>query len=144
MTDIFADLDAEPADQLKLVTIRSKRAMNTWYANVQRMKTKNHDRNFLHMHPEDAQIRQLRDGQKVTVANDFGELAIELKITDEMMQGVVGIEHGWGHAEAKGMSFASRTPGANANRLLPHGPGSYDPISNQAHMSGVPVEVSAA
>jgi hypothetical protein len=59
-----------------------------------------------------------------------------------MMPGVVGIEHGWGHASATGMRFAASTPGANANRLLPHGPGSYEPVSNQAHMTGIPVEVS--
>lgn len=144
MDEIFSELEGEPSDQLKLITIRGARMMNTWYANVAKMKTKDFDRNYLHMHPDDARIRQLRDGQTVAVQNQFGDLQIELKLTDEMMPGVVGIEHGWGHASAKGMTFASKTPGVNANSLLPHGPGSFDPISNQAHMSGIPVEVGAA
>jgi hypothetical protein len=29
----------------------------------------------------------------------------------------------------------------NPNALLPTGPGSFDPLSNQAFMTGVPVEV---
>jgi hypothetical protein len=31
----------------------------------------------------------------------------------------------------------------NANALLPSGPGSYEKLSNQAHMTGVPIEVAA-
>jgi hypothetical protein len=31
----------------------------------------------------------------------------------------------------------------NCNRLLPTGPGSFDALSGQAHMTGVPVEVEA-
>ncbi|MFN3231176.1 MAG: molybdopterin-dependent oxidoreductase [Alphaproteobacteria bacterium] len=144
MDSIFDELQEEAVDQLKLITIRGKRMMNTWYANVPRMKTKHFDRNYLYMHPQDAQLRQLRDGQKVSVQNQFGDVSIELKISDEMMPGVVGMEHGWGHGQARGMKFAEKTPGVNANSLLPHGPGSFDPISNQAHMSGIPVDVAAA
>jgi hypothetical protein len=32
----------------------------------------------------------------------------------------------------------------NVNRLLPSGPGSYDPLSTQALMTGIPVEVEPA
>ena len=143
MGELFKDMQAEPADQLKLITIRGAKMMNTWYANVQKMKTKDANRNYLYMHPEDAQLRQLRDGQTVAVQNKFGNVSIELKVSDEMMPGVVGMEHGWGHSKAKGMKFAQSTPGVNANALLPHGPGAFEPVSNQAHMSGVPVEVAA-
>ncbi|MDX1580218.1 MAG: molybdopterin-dependent oxidoreductase [Alphaproteobacteria bacterium] len=141
MQDIYDELKAEPDDALKLITIRGARMMNTWYANLPKMKTKGHDRNFLYMHPDDARIRQLRDGQTVRVHNGFGDVNIELKISEDMRPGVVGIEHGFGHSKNDGMSFAKKTAGVNANSLLPHGPGAYDPISNQAHMSGIPVDV---
>jgi hypothetical protein len=32
----------------------------------------------------------------------------------------------------------------NANALLPIGVGSFEPLSNMAHMTGIPVEVTAA
>ena len=41
------------------------------------------------------------------------------------------------------MKFAARTPGVNANALLPIGPGSFEPLSSQAFMTGIPVELSA-
>jgi hypothetical protein len=40
------------------------------------------------------------------------------------------------------MTFAQQTPGVNCNVLLPSGPGAYEPISNQAHMTGIPVDVA--
>ncbi len=56
----------------------------------------------------------------------------------------MAITHGWGNGSTPGMRVAQQTPGENPNRLLPTGPESFDPLSNQAHMTGVPVEVSAA
>ncbi len=38
---------------------------------------------------------------------------------------------------------ASGYPGVNVNALLPRGPSSFEPLSNQAHMTGLPVEVEA-
>ena len=48
--------------------------------------------------------------------------------------------HGWGHQNT-GMSVAKKYPGTNANELLPSGPGSYEKLSNQAFMTGIPVKV---
>jgi hypothetical protein len=31
----------------------------------------------------------------------------------------------------------------NINRLLPSGPGSYDPLSNMAFMTGIPLVIEA-
>ncbi len=143
MEVIFHELDAEPADQLKLITRRDGYMMNTWYANLPRMKRKGRDRNFLLMHPDDAAARQLRDGAVVTVRSPHGQRDIELKVDGDMMPGVVAMNHGWGHATAAGMRVAKATAGVNANALLPSGPGAYEPVSNQAHMTGIPVEVTA-
>jgi hypothetical protein len=38
---------------------------------------------------------------------------------------------------------AQASPGANPNALLPVGPDSYEALSNQAFMTGIPVEVAA-
>ncbi len=51
------------------------------------------------------------------------------------------MSHGWGNDRSYGMSVAKQYPGVNVNQLLPTGPGSYDKISNQAFMSGIPVKI---
>jgi anaerobic selenocysteine-containing dehydrogenase len=141
---IFEELAREPAAQLKLISKRDAYMHNSWYANVPVMKRPGRDRNFLFMDPADAAERSLEDGARVRVSNEYGALEVELKLASDLRPGVVAMTHGWGNARTPGMRLAQKTAGANANLLLPSGPGSFDPLSNQAHMTGVPVEVEAA
>ena len=41
------------------------------------------------------------------------------------------------------MKVAGQYRGSNANSLLPSGVGSYEKFSNQAFMTGVPIDVEA-
>ena len=77
--------------------------------------------------------------RRVVVRSDWGELEAAVRIDDAVRPGVVSIEHGWGRQS--GMRLATDKPGVNINRLLPSGPGSFDPLSNQAWMTGIPVTV---
>ena len=71
-------------------------------------------------------------------------IELELKLDPGLVRGVVAITHGWGNGATSGMRFARKTAGANANALLPIGPGSFEPLSSQAFMTGVPVELGPA
>jgi anaerobic selenocysteine-containing dehydrogenase len=137
----LSELDAEGPLRLKMITLRDPYMHNSWYANLDRMKGGSKDRNYLYIHPEDAEGRELTDGDKVRLFNDWGEVIVELRTDSDLMIGVVALTHGWGNANTPGMRVAQKTPGANQNALLPTGPGSFDPLSNQAFMTGVPVEV---
>ena len=59
------------------------------------------------------------------------------------MAGVVSMVHGWGHQVCPGLRVAHADPGANPNAVLPTGPGSFEPLSSQAHMTGIRVRVAA-
>lgn len=144
METLFAELQAEPAGSLKLISKRDAYMFNSWYANVAKLKTRRRDRNYLYMHPDDAERRQIADGSEVRVASAHGEVVAPVRLTDELMPGVVAMSHGWGHGQSAGMQVARGKPGVNCNALLPSGPGSFEPLSNQAHMTGIPVEVSVA
>jgi len=140
---LFAELDAEGLLQLKLITKRDPFMHNSWFANLPRMKRGDRARNDLFMHPEDAAVRGLQDGQPVRIWNDWGSLELEVRLDADLLRGVVALTHGWGHAGAPGMRVAARHPGVNPNALLPIGPGSFEPLSSQAFMTGVPVEVAS-
>ncbi|MEZ5560949.1 MAG: molybdopterin-dependent oxidoreductase [Pseudomonadales bacterium] len=144
MEQIYADLAAERPDQLKLISKRDAYMMNSWYANLPKMKRRDRDRNYLFMHPRDAEARQIVDGATVAISNRHGELSAPVKLTDELMPGVVAMTHGWGHRNVTGMRVAADKHGVNCNALLPSGPGSFEPLSNQAHMTGIPVDVRPA
>jgi anaerobic selenocysteine-containing dehydrogenase len=140
---ICRELEAERADQLKLITRRDSWMHNSWYHNVERMKRPGRLENPLHMNPEDAQRLGLAEGTRITCRSPHGAVEATLAYDADLMPGVVSMTHGWGHAKT-GMRVAQKNPGVNANALLPSGPGSFEPLSNQAHMTGIPVEVSAA
>jgi anaerobic selenocysteine-containing dehydrogenase len=140
---ICRELEAERADQLKLITRRDAWMHNSWYHNVERLKRPGRLENPLHMNPGDAQRLGLAEGARVTCRSAHGAVDATLAYDADLMPGVVSMTHGWGHAKT-GMRVAQKNPGVNANELLPSGPGSFEPLSNQSHMTGIPVEVSAA
>lgn len=131
-------------DRLRLVTRRDPHMHNSWYHNVPLMHRGGRDRNRLAMHPDDARARGLGDGARVRVWNEHGALELEVALDDALRPGVVSLAHGWGHGGAPGLRRAHAEPGVNANALLPIGPGSFEPLSSQAFMTGVPVDVARA
>ncbi len=139
----FIASQSKGKQDLELITRRDAYMHNTWYQNIEAMKRGDRDRNYLFMHSRDMATRGLEDGQKVRVFNEHGALEIEISCDDDLMPGVVAIVHGWGNARTPGLRVAQRTPGVNANVLLPIGPDSFEPLSSQSFMTGVPVEVAA-
>jgi len=140
MTTLFKSLAAEPPHQLKLISRRTNYMLNSWFHNVEALKRPSQTTNPLFIHPEDAELRQIQEGQQVRVHNQYGTLQAEVAFDPQLRRGVVAMTHGWGQAGA--LSVAAKNPGVNANVLLPAGPGSYAPFSNQSFMTGIPVEVA--
>ena len=60
-------------------------------------KLKQHiDKPFLEIHPHDALIRNIKDGDVVVVENTRGEVRVSAKVTDEIKKGVVFLPMHWG------------------------------------------------
>ena len=142
---LFDDAVAEVGGGgLRLIHRRDPWMHNSWFANVARMKRGGRTTNPLSMHPGDAVALGLADGDAVLVASAHGEIATVVEHDDELMAGVVSMVHGWGHGSSPRLRVAHEHPGANPNVLLPIGAGSFEPLSSQAHMTGIPVTVRAA
>ena len=133
---------AENEQPLKLISRRTNYMVNSWFHNVKSLKRAKQQNNPLFMHPDDARARNLGDGSKVRIHNTFGDIESLVSLDGDLKPGTVAMTHGWGHQNT-GMNVAKRYPGTNANELLPSGPGSFEKLSNQAFMTGIPVEVEA-
>ncbi|MFD5586132.1 molybdopterin oxidoreductase family protein [Streptomyces sp. NPDC127063] len=131
----------ERADGLVLVGRRHLRSNNSWMHNIPAL-TGGSNRCTLHIHPEDAERLGVRDGAAVRVKGAGGEVTAPAEVTDAVRPGVVSLPHGWGHDRpGTRLGHAAADPGANVNQLLD---GSLlDPLSGNAVLNGVPVEVSA-
>ena len=142
--ELFAStLDEIDDGRLRLIHRRDPWMHNSWFSNVARMKRGGRTTNPLSMHPDDALARGLADGDPVRVASDHGEIESVVEHDADLMPGVVSMVHGWGHAASPRLGVAHAHPGANPNALLPIGDGSFEPLSSQAHMTGIAVTVDA-
>ena len=117
--------------------------LNSWFHNVDQLKRPKHLDNPLYIHPSDAQSRQLQDGGMVKLFNEFGALTTRIAFDETLRPGVVAMTHGWGN-KGRRMKTAAKYEGTNTNVLLPSGPDSFEPFSNQSFMTGIPVDLQDA
>lgn len=134
--------EINPLDtSLRLIGRRHLRTNNSWLANSRRL-IKGPDRCTVMMHPTDAEQRGIADGTAVKVRSSAGEISLSAEVTDEMMPGTVSIPHGWGHGRpGVAMANALAKPGVSVNDLTLN---EIDPLSGNAALSGITVEVEAA
>jgi anaerobic selenocysteine-containing dehydrogenase len=129
-------------DRLVLVGRRDLRSNNSWMHNLD-VLVKGKARCTLQVNPVDAERLHLEDGAPARVSSTVGEVEIDVEVTDGIMPGVVSIPHGWGHdVDGTEMSVAAKRPGVNSN-VLSDG-SRFDPLSGNAVLNGIPVEVVPA
>jgi anaerobic selenocysteine-containing dehydrogenase len=139
---LFDELAAEPPDQLKLIQWRNRRQHNTWgHRLTPSLREGRFAANPLFMHPADAAERSFAEGDRITVHSASASVETVVGFDDALRRGVVALSHGYGERTADDPDDAE--VGVNVNRLLPSGPGSYEPYSSMAFMVGIPVEITA-
>jgi anaerobic selenocysteine-containing dehydrogenase len=145
---IVADVDRMRAAMARernggfvLIGRRQLRSNNSWMHNLPAL-VKGKERCTLYLHPDDAVRLGLADGERASVRSAAGQVEVPVEVTDEIMPGVVSIPHGWGHhAQGVRMGVASAHAGVNSNLLADES--QVEPLSGNAILNGIPVEVSA-
>jgi anaerobic selenocysteine-containing dehydrogenase len=142
----LADLSVPDAPRaprsLQLIGRRDIRSNNSWMHNAPRL-VKGKSRHQLFIHPDDARERALADGARVRIRSRVGEVVTELRLSDDMMPGVVCLPHGFGHQRADSrLSRARELPGESYNDLSD--PAFLDSASGNAALNGIPVWIESA
>jgi anaerobic selenocysteine-containing dehydrogenase len=133
---------ARPVGGMRLIGRRDLRSNNSWMHNVE-VLVKGRPRCTLHVHPDDASRLGLVDGEPASVRSRAGTVTIPAEVTDAIRPGVVSIPHGWGHdMPGVELSVARRYAGVNSNLLSDED--LIDPVSGNAVLNGIPVEVAPA
>jgi anaerobic selenocysteine-containing dehydrogenase len=124
-----------------LIGRRHLRSNNSWMHNID-VLVKGKERCTLQINTADAARIGVGAGGQVKVTSSAGMLVVPVEISDDIMPGVVSLPHGWGHdLEGSALTIASGRPGVNSNRLST---GEMDPVSGNAVLNGIPVEVIPA
>jgi anaerobic selenocysteine-containing dehydrogenase len=135
-----ASLDRHSDGGMVLIGRRQLRSNNSWMHNLEPL-VKGKDRCTMHVHPDDATRLGLADGSLACVRSRVGEIEAPVEVTDAIMPGVVSIPHGWGHsAPGARMRVAAAHAGVNSNVLADESV--VEPLSGNAVLNGIPVEVS--
>ncbi len=125
------------AHSLRLIGRRELRSNNTWLHNSQRLLRGQRPLR-LTLHPSDAKLRGIEEGQSVEVCSRTGKVEALASLTEAIMPGVVCLPFGWGHGK-KGarLGVANKCPGVNINELTDEL--FLDDLSGNAGLNGVPV-----
>jgi anaerobic selenocysteine-containing dehydrogenase len=137
-----ADLERDGNGGMVLIGRRQLRSNNSWMHNLPSL-VKGKDRCTLQMHPDDAATLGLEEGDAARVSSAAGALVAPVELTDGIMPGVVSLPHGWGHdAAGVRMSVAREHAGVNSNLVADET--LVDPVSGNAVLNGIPVEIGPA
>jgi formate dehydrogenase len=140
--ELFAELQAESPDQLKLIPRRTQHMLNSALQNVEKLKARGAASNPLWMHPDDAARLGLAVDELAEITNANGTIRALVRLDANLRPGVVAMTHGFGNQATAGMPTAQAYPGVNVNVLAPSGPGSFEPVSGMLQLTGIPVDVA--
>ncbi len=123
----------------QLIGRRHLRDNNSWMHNSEKlMKGKN--RCTVMMNTSDALALQVIDKQQVKVTSRVGSVELPVEITDDIMQGVVSIPHGYGHTrKGTNIEIAQQHAGASMNDLTDEM--EIDELTGNAVLNGVSVQI---
>jgi len=143
LKDVFA-VDStgskHPEFDLQLIGRRDPRTNNSWFHNSHRM-VKGKNRCLALINPQDAEPRQLVDGDIARVTSRVGSIRIPVAISDEMKPGVISIPHGWGHLmDGIKLGIAQQHAGVNTNILTDDL--LLDSLSGNAVLNGIEVSLT--
>jgi anaerobic selenocysteine-containing dehydrogenase len=125
-----------------LIGRRHLRSNNSWMHNSERL-VKGRDRCTLIINTLDAKNLMLDANSQVRVSSRVGSVELAIEISDDIMQGVVSMPHGYGHGR-KGvqLDIAQKHAGVSINDLTDEM--MVDGMTGNSAFSGVPVEICLA
>ena len=130
----------QESPDLVLIGRRELRSNNSWMHNSYRL-VKGKKRCTVLINNDDAEKRNITDGDLVEVKSTKGSVSLPAEISNDIMPGVVSIPHGYGHnSPGSKMEVANAHAGVSINDLTDEG--FLDALSGNAAFSGVKVEVS--
>jgi anaerobic selenocysteine-containing dehydrogenase len=126
---------------LSLIGRRDVRTNNSWMHNIEALAA-GRDRCVLLVHPQDAARAGVTDDTEAELQSAVHTGVVRVKVSDEMMPGVVSLPHGWGHAEtAPWQRVAPQQPGVSANDWT--NDQDVEAVVGQSILNGVAVRLRA-
>ena len=135
-----ANVQPEDPDSLQIISRLTNRTLGWMHHSHRLIKGRNPVE--LIIHPKDAEARNIHADSVVRITTKRGAIEVPVKISDDIMPGVVCLPHLWGHNRpGTQQRVANASPGASYNDLM--GVSAIDELTGNAIFNGVTVQVSA-
>ncbi|MHA7833698.1 MAG: molybdopterin-dependent oxidoreductase [Algiphilus sp.] len=122
-----------------LIGRRHPLSNNSWMHNIPRL-IKGRYRCTLLMASVDAGRMGLHNDQLVRVRSEAGNVVLPVEVSDDMMNGVVSMPHGWGHGRpGSRLPVATTRPGVSINDVI--GADSVDSLTGMSILNSVEVQL---
>jgi anaerobic selenocysteine-containing dehydrogenase len=127
-------------DGLLMIGRRELRSNNSWMHNVPALVS-GQNRCVLYVNPIDAEKAGLRDSEPAFLESRVYSGDVPVRVTDEVMPGVVSLPHGWGHGGSQQwQSVAGAHAGVSSNDWSDDQ--QVEGVVGQSILNGVPVKLS--
>jgi hypothetical protein len=137
-----AELGRDVNGGMLLIGRRQLRSNNSWMHNLVPL-VRGKERCTAWLHPDDAERFSVFTGDLATITSRAGSVDVPVEVTDAIMPGVVSIPHGWGHdVDGSRLTVARAHAGVNSNLLGDEQV--IEPLSGNAVLNGIPVQVAAS
>ncbi len=125
-------------NELLMISVRDRRSQNSWIHNCPSMMN-NRKGNTAVISRKDAGRLDIETGDIIQVMNQLAQIELPVKITDDLMAGVIIVPHGWGHDPESGWRLAASKCGVNSNLLCDDQ--TLEQPSGHPLMNGISVQV---
>src|SRR5271165_3892915 len=124
---------------LLLIGRRDLRSSNSWMHNIEALVS-GRERCVLLVHPRDAERAGVRDGETAVLESRVYRGPVPVHVTDDMMQGVVSLPHGWGHRDVRRwQKVAGVRAGVSMNDWTDDN--DVEAVVGQSILNGIPVQL---
>ena len=124
-----------------LIGKRTLNMMNSWMMELPNVQ-KRHQANDCEINPADAQRLGINEGDEVEVSSAVACLRIKAVLSDDVPQGIVSIQHGWGSRVFDPVGGGEpEVYGVNSNRLVDNA--EIDPFSGIPDLNSTRVALRA-
>lgn len=92
---------------LMAVQRKTPRTIHSSYGNLEWIKEVHGDKPKVMIHPNDAKVRNIKDGELVKIYNDRGNHKAVAKVTTHIKEGIVSLENGWWEQQGGSSSYVT-------------------------------------
>jgi formate dehydrogenase len=117
---------------------RRPASYNSWTHHIPALAAKLRG-NWAMLNPRDAERLGVREGERVRIRSQTGEVEIEARPSPDLLEGVVAIHQFWGHTYSAGTTTSRKYPGVNVNFL--HDDRRRDPFCGMPVFNGTACNV---